>query len=112
MTQTEFKELKQQLPESTRKLIEIAREIYGDEIPRFIREELEEEAMKKGWERGVKKGMKQGMEVGMEKGMESRDRDFTIKILQKFPEWSDAEVAEFVGVTLEFVQQLRSELAA
>ena len=42
--------------------------------------------------------------------MEIRNRAITLKTLQKFPEWSDAEVADFVGVTLEIVQQIRSEL--
>jgi hypothetical protein len=38
-------------------------------------------------------------------------RLLTIKIIQKFPDWSDAEVAEFVGVTTDDVQQLRAEIS-
>ena len=48
----------------------------------------------------------------MEKGMQIRNRAITLKTIEKFPNWSDAEVAEFVGVSEEYVRQLRKEFAA
>ena len=115
MTSVEYKELKQGLPKPPQQVIDFIHEIFGDEVPRFIREEWEEEARKKGMEKGIEegiaKGMEKGMENGMEKGIESRDKAFTLKTLQKFPDWSDTEVAEFVGVAVEYVQQRRRELA-
>ena len=44
------------------------------------------------------------------KEREEQIRQFTLKTLQKFPDWSDAEVADFVGVTEQYVQQIRQEL--
>ena len=32
-------------------------------------------------------------------------------MIQKFPDWSNAEIAELVGVTDKFVQGVRRELA-
>ena len=104
MSSVEYKELKQGKPKPSQIVIDFIHEVFGDEIPRFIREELEEEAKKKGW--------KKGMEQGMEKGMEIRNRAITLKTIEKFPNWSDAEVAEFVGVSEEYVRQLRKEFAA
>ena len=87
MTQNEVAELRRKIPETpSSKIVEIAREIFGDEIPRFLKEELR-------------------------KRMDLQNHAITLKTLQKFPEWSDAEVAEFVGVTVEYVQQMRRELA-
>lgn len=110
MTSVEFKELKKESSKPPQQVIDFIHEIFGDEVPRFIREEWEAEARKKGREKGLKEGMEMGMEKGMEKGMEIRDKAITLKTLQKFPDWSDAEVAEFVGVTAEYVQQIRREM--
>jgi hypothetical protein len=46
-----------------------------------------------------------------EEGREESNRNFTAKIIQKFPTWSDSEVAEFVGVTVSFVQKARRDLS-
>ena len=35
----------------------------------------------------------------------------TIRTIQKFPGWLSAEVADFLGVTEAYVEQLRAELA-
>ena len=107
MASLEYKELKQGLPKPPQQLIDFIHEVFGDEVPRFIREEWEEEAQK----RGMEKGMEKGMEIGRKQEKEMIDRTFTLKTIQKFRDWSDAEVADFVGVTVEYVQRLRSELA-
>jgi len=106
MAQTEIKELNKQLPEPSRKLIEIAREIFGDEIPAFFSEKWKEEGLRKGRKEGRQEGIKEGIKEGRTETI----RDFFIKTMQKFPNWTDAEVADFVGVTVETVQQLRLEL--
>ncbi len=100
MSSVEYQELKQGKPKPSQQVIDFIHEVFGDEIPRFIREELEEEAKRKG------------LEQGLEQGLEIRDRAFTLKTLEKFPDWSDAEVAGFVGVPEAYVRQLRRESAA
>ena len=47
MSSVEYKELKQGKPKPSQIVIDFIHEVFGDEIPRFIREELEEEAKKK-----------------------------------------------------------------
>jgi len=42
--------------------------------------------------------------------MEKTTHTIAIKMIQKFPDWNDAEVAGLVGVTVEYVQQVRREL--
>ena len=46
-----------------------------------------------------------------EEGREETTHAFTIRMLQKFPDWSDAEIAELVGVTTVFVEEVRLELS-
>lgn len=103
MASTEYKTLKKELPKPSQVVIDFIREIYGDEIPWFIREEMEEKAQQEGLQKGMERGLQQGLEL--------KSHTFTLKTLQKFPDWSDAEVADFVGVTMEYVQQVRRELA-
>ena len=45
-----------------------------------------------------------------EEGRQETTHAITIKAIQKFPDWSDAEIAGFVDVTVAFVQQLRLEI--
>ncbi|MCK6692705.1 MAG: Rpn family recombination-promoting nuclease/putative transposase [Thermoanaerobaculia bacterium] len=87
MQNIEINALNEQLPDPERDWMDSIPEIFGEK-----------------WKRaGVRKGRK------IER--EENNRTFTLKTLQKFPDWSDAEVAEFVGVTVEYVQQMRRELA-
>ncbi len=99
MPPAEFKDLNQRLPEPSRKLVEIAREIFGDEIPRLFTEEWRE------------KGLKEGREIGREEGREEMANAVTIKFLQKFPDWSDAAIAELIGCSVADVQKVRKALA-
>lgn len=103
MTQSETKALTQQLPEPSRKIVEIAREIFGDEIPRFVMD---------GWREKFDREVREEIrEEGREEGREETTHAITLKTLQRFPDWTDTEVAGFVGVTAEYVQQMRRELA-
>ncbi len=62
-------------------------------------------------EKWKKEGLKKGHEEGLEKGREETTYAITIKMVQRFPDWSNAKIAEFVGVTDKFVQQVRRKLA-
>jgi len=99
MKEAQVKELSRQLPQAERDWIDAIPEIFG--------KKWKEEGLRKGYEEGKEKGLKEGME----KGMERTTHVITIKTIQKFPDWSDAAIAEFEGVTHKFVQQLRRELA-
>ncbi len=87
MTEAQVKELSKQLPKGERDWIDAIPEIFG------------------------RKWKEEGLREGLREGREEKDHAITIKTIQKFPDWSDAEVAEFVGVTHKFVQQVRRELA-
>ena len=115
MTESQVKDLNQQLPPAERDWIDAIPEVFGrkwkEEGLRTGYKEGMEEGMEKGIEKGMQKGMQKGIEKGIEKGMEKTSHAITIKTIKKFPDWSDAEIAEFVGVTNEYVQQLRKKLA-
>lgn len=87
MAQSEIKNLSKDLPEPERSWVDSIPEIFG--------------------ERWKKAGYRAGRRKGRQEGLEEKNRDFTLKIMQKFPDWSNAEVAAFVGVTEDYVQQLR-----
>ena len=107
MTEAQVKELSKQLPKAERDWIDAIPEIFG----RKWKEEGLRKGYEEGKEKGLKEGMEKGMEEGMEKGMARTAHAIIIKSIQKFPDWSDAAIAEFVGVTHKFVQQVRRELA-
>ena len=87
MTEAQVKKLNKQLPEPERNWIDAIPEIFG------------------------RKWKEEGLREGREEGREETTHAFTIRMLQKFPDWSDAEIAELVGVTAKFVQQVRRDLA-
>ena len=83
MTEAQIKELTKHIPESSRQVVAFGLEIFGEDVPFIFKEKWKEE------------------------GREQVTKVLTTKTLQEFPEWSDAEVAEFIGVTEDYVQQLR-----
>ena len=98
MTEAQVKELNKQLPQAERDWIDAIPEIFG--------KKWKEEGLRKGYEEGLEKGI----EKGIEKGMEKTIYNIAIKIVEKFPNWSDAEVAGVVGMTEDFVKQVRQKL--
>jgi hypothetical protein len=90
MTDAQVKELNKQLPDSEQDLFNAIPEIFG----RKWREE--------GMEAGVAKGWKEGME--------NASQSFTINMIKKFPNWSDKEIAELVGVAEDFVKTMRKRV--
>lgn len=104
MEQTEVKELNKKLPENERDWI--------DEIPEIFGEKWKKKGLREGRAIGRAMGLEEGRAEGRAEGSQAMNRIFTLKTIQKFPQWSDAEVADFVGVTLDFVKQIRRELSA
>jgi hypothetical protein len=103
MTESQVKDLNQQLPPAERDWI--------DSIPEIFGRKWKEKGLKEGRKEGKELGKIEGKIEGRKEGMEETNHAITIKSIQKFPDWSDAEIAEFVGVTAEYVQQVRKELA-
>lgn len=87
MTEAQSKELHNQLPKAERDWIDAIPELFG------------------------RKWKEDGLREGIEKGIEKTTHAITIKTIQKFPDWSDEAVAEFVDVTIQFVKKVRRELA-
>jgi len=94
MTEAKVKTLNKQLPEPERDWIDAIPEIFG----------------RKWKEEGLRKGLEEGREQGLEQGREQSAHAFTVKMIQKFPELTDAEIAELVDVTDKFVQRVRREV--
>lgn len=107
MQQSEVRKLSKDLPASIDSLLagvpEVLVKEYKRRLLRDIRKEAREEEVKAEMKEAVKPEARQ-------EGLEEKNHDFTLKIIQKFPDWSDAEIAGFVDVTVAFVQQLRLEI--
>jgi len=102
MTEAKVKTLNKQLPEPERDWIDAIPEIFG--------RKWKEEGLRKGLEEGREQGLEQGREQGLEQGREQAAHAFTVKMIPKFPELTDAEIAELVDVTDKFVQRVRREV--
>lgn len=98
MQPTEVQNLNKALPEEERDWLDQIPEIFG------------EKWKKRGLREGRAEGRVQGRAEGRAEEELEKNRNFTRKIIQKFPHWTDTEVADFVGVTLEFVERMRNEL--
>jgi flagellar biosynthesis/type III secretory pathway protein FliH len=76
-----------------------------------------EKGLARGLEKGMEKGLARGLEKGIEKGIEKgkeiteskKNYEFTKSLLQNCPEWSDEKIATIVGVSSEYVLQVRNE---
>ncbi len=71
-------------------------------IVELVKQHLVEEARQEGLEQGVEQGITQGEWL--------KAHQVALRIMEKHPEWSDAEVAEMVEMPLSFITQLREEL--
>ena len=69
--------------------------------------------IEKGIEQGIEKGLEQGIEKGLEQGIEKghyeRDSAFVQKLL-KNTDFDDAQIANLVSVTTDFVKSVREKL--
>jgi predicted transposase/invertase (TIGR01784 family) len=97
MPTAEIIELNEQLPEKDEYS-------WMDALPEVLTERFKKE----GWKKGKKEGKIEGK---IEENLELSTA-FTIRAIQKFPNMTDAEIAELVGVTIEFVQTVRKNLSA
>jgi hypothetical protein len=86
MPSTKVTTLKKQLPDTERSWVDQIPEIFGE------------------------KYKQEGREEGRQEASLALNKSFTIKTIQKFPKLTDAEVADLVGVTVEYVQQIRRGL--
>ena len=130
MTHKEFHTLTKKLPEPTREWINAIPEVLVEDwkkegLEKGLKEGLKEglkkglnegrkegrkEGLIEGRKEGIKEGKKEGFVEGRKEGQAKTLKAFVIKLIQKFPDWSDAEVAEFASVSVDYVQQLREAL--
>jgi len=59
----------------------------------------------------VEKGKKIGVEIGMTKKEYEKNFSFTKSLIMETP-FDDAKIAQLVGVTIDFVANIRKELTA
>ncbi len=69
-----------------------------------------EEGIEKGIEQGIEEGIGIGIEKGIEQGASKAIHDVVVSLLSKFPNWSDAEIAEVANTTVENVTRIRREM--
>jgi len=67
---------------------------------------------KVGIEKGIEKGRKEGLEKGLEKGLEEGVTESVKKIMHRFPQFSDTEIADIFQLPLQRVNAIRAELEA
>ena len=58
---------------------------------------------------GIEKGIEKGIELGVEKGVEKHQHETVVRML-KTNRFTDDEIAEFAGVSVEYIRQVRMEL--
>lgn len=94
MQPTEVQALSESLPETERDWV--------DEIPAIFG---------KKWRReGQREGRAKGRAEGRAEEKKEQQREFTTRTIRTFPDWSNEQVAEFVGVPVELVRQIRETL--
>jgi flagellar biosynthesis/type III secretory pathway protein FliH len=64
-----------------------------------------------GIEKGIDLGIEKGMDLGIEKGATLKEKDFTTSLILS-TDFDDAKIAALVGVTEEYVTDLRKALVA
>ncbi len=111
MSQGEIKTLSTQLSEAENSWVDAIPEIFGEKWKQVGLRKGRRQGFKKGIEKGIEKGREEGLSEGLEKGIE-KGREEAIeaivkKIMLKFPQWSDAEVAAFLDAEEVYVKQLR-----
>jgi len=79
-------------------------------IIELVKQHVIEEAKEEGKEEGLKLGIETGIEKGMTKGELARARNVTKRIIEKYPAWSDEEVADLVEMTVSIVKKIRREM--
>ena len=91
----------------------------AEELPVKIRTDMQstwDYLIEKGQAEGIKIGQAKGIKIGEAKGIkigeqkrQIRDRlEFTLNLLRKLPNWTDAEIADVTEVEPEYVERVRS----
>ena len=70
---------------------------------------VKEEAKEYGIEEGLERGLEQGLEQGLAKGHLERNTAFVQNLLRK-TKFTQKEIAELAGVTIEFVREIKRKL--
>ena len=68
-----------------------------------------EQGLEKGLEQGLEKGLEQGIEIGASENEQKKNLEFATALIIS-TDFDDAKIALLVGVTEEYVIDLRNEL--
>ena len=69
------------------------------------------QAETQGIEKGINLGIEKGIDLGIEKGVSIKEKEFATSLIIS-TDFDDAKIALLVGVTEQYVIDLRSELQA
>ncbi len=75
----------------------------------MLKEELFVEGFEKGIMEGIEKGREEGIEKGIEKGVSIKEMEFATSLIVS-TDFDDAKIALLVGVSIDYVTQLRTTL--
>ena len=69
------------------------------------------QAETQGIEKGINLGIEKGIDLGIEKGVSIKEKEFATSLIIS-TDFDDAKIALLVGVTEQYVVDLRNELQA
>ena len=92
-------------PENAKKIIQTVKKISNMSSYDY----LMQEAKNIGLELGRQEGREEGIELGIDKGVSIKEKDFATSLIAS-TDFDDAKIAMLVGVTVEYVSDLRAEL--
>jgi predicted transposase YdaD len=79
---------------------------WMDAIPEFFGEKWKKQGLKEG----RKLGKKEGREEGRQEGRLTFAEETVQRAILKFPNFSDTDIAELIGMDIPFVQSIRSKI--
>jgi flagellar biosynthesis/type III secretory pathway protein FliH len=85
-------------------------QLTNNKLTMGLEQFLLERANKEGIEQGVKQGVMQGVMQGMKQGREAEKKSLVVNMINKTL-LSDQQIAEVAETTVDFVAQLRQQLA-
>ena len=76
----------------------------------YLMQEATKAGLALGIEQGIELGREEGIELGREEGVSIKEKDFATSLIIS-TDFDDEKTAMLVGVTVEYVADLRAELA-
>ena len=97
-------------PENANKIIQTVKKINNMSSYDYLMQEATKAGLELGIEKGIKLGREEGIEIGIDKGVSIKEKDFATSLVIS-TDFDDEKIAMLVGVTAEYVTDLRVNLA-